>query len=205
MFLNHSPIKVLAKRWKLILFSGLVAGLVVLVLSLFMPLQYRADAQVLIISKSRYGVDPYTTVKSAERVGENIVQVMKTNDFFNKVMRQPGYSIDQTQYQNVTEKKKRLLWQKTIETSMVYGTGVLNVSAYSVDRGQAKQLAGAVADALVAKGWEYVGGDVTIKVVNDAVVTKWPVRPNLLFNTFLGFIVGIIIMKLMVLRKYKVI
>lgn len=76
-----------------------------LLVSLLFPLEYRADAQALIISKSRYGVDPYTVVKSAERVGENLVQVIGTKDFYDKVMLQTGYSIDRTKFDNVSEKE----------------------------------------------------------------------------------------------------
>ncbi|HLD31802.1 MAG TPA: Wzz/FepE/Etk N-terminal domain-containing protein [Patescibacteria group bacterium] len=205
MFLKSSPWQELAKRWKLVAFVGALAAIATLVVTLFFPMEYRADAQVLIISKSRYGVDPYTTVKSAERVGENLIQVMKTNDFYNKVMRQPGYSIDQTKFVDLTENKKRDLWQETLAVSMVYGTGVLNISTFHTDSFQAQQLAGATADALVAKGWEYVGGDVMMKVVNDPVVTRWPVRPNIILNTVLGFIIGSIISAgLLIKRLYRV-
>ena len=90
MFLQSTPFKVLVSRYRLIIFSGLVVGLGLILFFLIlsfvrvMPLEYRADAQALIISQSRYGVDPYTAAKSAERVGENLIQVMKTDDFYQK-------------------------------------------------------------------------------------------------------------------------
>ncbi|MFH1947281.1 MAG: Wzz/FepE/Etk N-terminal domain-containing protein [Candidatus Magasanikbacteria bacterium] len=202
MFLEQTPIKILTKRWRVLVFAGLLVAVLSLIVSILFPLQYRADAQVLIISKSRYGVDPYTVIKSAERVGENISQIVKTNDFFQKVMSQPGYTLDSNTFAKLSERDKRKKWQKTINTSVVYGTGVLNVSAYHENQTQAKQLAGAVADTLVSKGWEYVGGDVTIKVVNDAVVTKWPVRPNLILNTILGFVLGVLVMGILTIKKY---
>lgn len=202
MFLEKDPMKLIKKRWKLIVFSGILVALFSLLITAAFPLKYRADAQVLIISKSRYGVDPYTVVKSAERVGENISQVVGTNDFFEKVMMQTNYNLDMSKFEKLTERKKRKLWQETVNTSVVYGTGVLNINVYHTDQNQAKQLAGAVASALVTRGWEYVGGDVTIKIVNDAVVTKWPVKPNLVINSILGFIVGVLVMAGLSLKKY---
>ena len=202
MFLEKDPIRLIKKRWKLLIFSGLLVALFSLLLSAAFPLKYRADAQVLIISKSRYGVDPYTVVKSAERVGENISQVVKTNDFYEKVMLQTSYSLDMVEFERLSEKKKRKYWQETVNTSVVYGTGVLNINVYHKDQNQAKQLAGAVASALVTRGWEYVGGDVTIKVVNDAVVTNWPVKPNLIVNAILGFLLGVLVMAGLTLKKY---
>jgi len=202
MFLEKDPIKLIKKRWKLLIFSGVLVALFSVLLSAAFPLKYRADAQVLIISKSRYGVDPYTVVKSAERVGENISQVVKTNDFYEKVMLQTSYNLDMVEFEKLTERKKRKLWQETVNTSVVYGTGVLNINVYHKDQDQAKQLAGAVASALVTRGWEYVGGDVTIKVVNDAVVTNWPVKPNLIVNAILGFLLGILVMAGLTIKKY---
>ena len=88
-----------------------------------------------------------------------------------------------------------------MQGSVVYGTGVLNISAYSTDPKQAMALAGASSDTLVSKGWQYVGGDVTLQVVNHPVVTKWPVRPNLFINAVLGFVVGLLLGALVVTRK----
>jgi len=49
-----------------------------------------------------------------------------------------------------------------------------------------------------------VGGDVTIKVVNNAIVTNWPVKPNLVVNAILGFIFGVMVMAGLIFKKnYK--
>ncbi len=199
--LHASPAHILRKHTKVLLLAGLLFGLASLLVSLLFPLQYRADAQVFIISKSRYGVDPYTVVKSAERVGENISHVLKTDDFFQKITTHEGYVLNLDKFQGVPERTKRKRWQKTIDSSVVFGTGVLNVSAYHEDPNQAKAFAGAAVDTLVAKGWEYVGGDVTMKVVNKPVVSKLPVRPNVVVNAILGFIVGVLLMGAIVLRR----
>lgn len=209
MFLQSSPLKVLALRYKLIIFSGLVVGLGLVLLLLvlswvkIMPLEYRADAQVLIISQSRYGVDPYTAAKSAERVGENLVQVIGTSDFFQKVIAQ-NTALDVTRFVKLSERAKRQLWQKTLTANVVYGTGMLNISAFSKDSEQAKAWSLAAAQALSSKGWEYVGGDVVMKMVNDPIVTRFPVRPNLFLNGILGFVVGVLFAGLSVVRKTNV-
>ena len=65
------------------------------------------------------------------------------------------------------------------------------------------RLAGAAVDTLASRGWEYVGGDVTIKVVNAPVATRFPVRPNLPLNGALGFVVGVLLMVLALLRREK--
>ncbi len=197
------PMTALSRQWKTCFLWGILSALIVSSLSLLLPLEYRADAAVYIISKSRYGVDPYTVVKSAEQVGQNITQVMKTQDFFDKVMTVVPASFDKSQFQNVTDRIRTKRWQKTVDGSVVFGTGVLNISAYHHDPAQANILASAVVDTLVQKGYEYVGGDVTIKQVNKAIVSRFPVRPNVLLNAALGFILGIFVSAIFLAKKTR--
>lgn len=206
MFLQSSPVKLLAVRWRLIVFAGVIVAvsvaLLIYLLSIvkLMPLEYRADAQVLIISQSRYGVDPYTAAKSAERVGENLAQVIKTNDFYQKVVAQSS-GLDLIKFNKLNERERRDLWQKTVSANVVYGTGVLNIGAFNQNPEQAKQWASAAAGALASRGWEYVGGDVIIKVVNEPLVTKFPVRPNLMLYGLFGFVIGGLFTMFFVLKK----
>lgn len=203
MFLTRHPINRLKRRWRLLFVSGVITGLLSLLATLLFPLEYRADAQVLIISKSRYGVDPYTVVKSAERVGENIAQVVKTDDFFNKVVDNDQFVIERSRFEGVNERQRRRRWQRAVKSSVVYGTGILNVSAYHPDQARAVELAAAVVNTLAAKGWEYVGGDVTIKVVNQPLVTRWPARPNLFLNGLAGFLVGGLAMGALAIQRHS--
>lgn len=191
MFQN--PLKKLLKHWKVILVGGLISALLSLVVTLLFPLKYRADAQVLIISKSRYGVDPYTIVKSAERVGENMAQIIRTTDFYTKVRTAEGYGINWDAFDALNERQRRRLWRRTVEPNVVYGSGVLGISMYHEDPNVALRMVGAAANVLVQRGWEYVGGDVTIKIVNDPIITQFPVKPNVPLNVLLGFLIGMIV------------
>ncbi len=201
--MHESISSTLGRRWGTLFISGLVVAVLSAAASLLFPLEFRADAQVLIVSRSRFGVDPYTVVKSAERIGENVVPIVKTNDFYSKVMATPGYAIDKSRFENVPERTKRKRWQKAVTASVVYGTGVLNVSAFSTDQKQAVTLASAAVHALVASAPEYVGGDVSMKIINDPVATRFPVRPNLPVNALVGFVVGGLLAAVRVLRKTR--
>lgn len=197
------PLAILARKWQTIFLAGILTAMLCTLVSLLLPLQYRADAGVYIISKSRYGVDPYTVVKSAEQVGQNMVQVLKTQDFFDKVMARAGGSIDTTTFQNVNDRTRAKRWEKSVDGSVVFGTGVLNISAYHRNPQQAKLLAAAVVDTLVSQGYEYVGGDVTIKQVNKPIVTRFPVRPNVPLNAAVGFLLGSVIAGTVVVLKSR--
>jgi len=131
-----------------------------------------------------------------------LAQVIKTSDFYDKVLTNQNFSLDRSYFENISEREKRKRWQKTVDGSVVFGTGILNISAYHKNPDQAVAYASALIETLVTKGAEYVGDDVSMKVVNQPVVTNLPVRPNFLMNGLVGFIVGLCIMAFLVLRRH---
>lgn len=197
-----SSISHIFSRSKQSLFIGALIGVILSIgLSFAIPVQYRADGQVYIISHSRFGVDPYTVAKSAERIGENLAQVMKTSDFYEKVVQNNKFSLDQSYFENTTERNKRKRWEKTVDASVNFGTGILNVSAYHKNPEQAKAYTAALMDTLINRAAEYVGDDVTLKILNEPIASRLPVRPNFLMNALVGFVFGFFLMAMMVLRK----
>ncbi|MEK7644394.1 MAG: Wzz/FepE/Etk N-terminal domain-containing protein [Patescibacteria group bacterium] len=194
-------IQIVRHRYLAILLAGVIVAGLAAGATLFFPLQYRADAQVLIIPKSRLGVDPYTVVKSAERVGDNLVQILQTDDFLNKVRANAGAELDWAKFDKLNDRQKRKAWPKMVAAGVVYGTGVVNVSAYHTNADEAKKIARVVVNTLETVGWEYVGADVIIKGVNNPVATRWPARPNLAVNAVLGFLAGAMLMALVLVKK----
>jgi len=193
----------LKKHIKLILLWGFVFAVLSGGVSLFMPMQYSANSQVLIISKNQTGIDPYTQAKSAETIGANLIQIMKTTDFYDKVMQSPTASFDKSQWQNLSDRDQRKKWSKDLSASMIYGTGLMDVVAYSNTQDDAVNLANAITQTIASQGYEYVGGDVSIKTVDNPLVSRWPARPNFLLNTGIGFAVGVLIAGLWVSRYKK--
>lgn len=190
------------KHLKLIIFWGVALALLSGLVSLFFPRQYSAISQVLIISRDRSGVDPYTQVKSAERIGENLAQIMQTTDFYNKVMEAPA-SFDRQKWQNFTNRQRRKQWVKDVQGAMTYGTSLLQTTVYGNTSEDALALASAVNGVLTSRGWEYVGGDIAVKAVNDPLVSRLPARPNFILNTILGFIIGFLLASLWIVRYKK--
>ena len=202
--MDSSFLHILSRSMQKLCIGALIGALVATGISFIFPVQYRADAQVYIISHSRFGVDPYTVAKSAERIGENLSQVMKSNDFYEKVMQNKNFDLDKSYFENTTDRNKRKHWEKSIDASVVFGTSVLNVSAYHHNPEEAKKYAAAIMDTLITRGTEYVGDDVTLKLLNQPLVTRLPVRPNFLMNAIFGCIFGFLFMSFGVLRKgYK--
>lgn len=191
----------LGRRSKLLFVAGVIGAVVALVGSIVLPLEYRADAQVLLISQARFGTDPYTAARSSEKIAQNLSEVVGTNDFYEKVV--TGRTLDLSRFQG-EERTKRKRWQKAVAAGVSYGTGVLNVSAYHKTPAGAIALAQAVADTLVTQGHEYIGSGVTIKIVNPPVSTRFPVRPSIPTNMAMGFAVGVVLMSVVVVRRREV-
>ncbi|MBU0596997.1 hypothetical protein KKA94_02435, partial [Patescibacteria group bacterium] len=138
--------KTFFKRWKILVLVGILVAILSSAVSLLFPIEYRADTEVLIISRQQYGVDPYTVAKSAERIAESLSQAIKTDDFYQRVLESSDQSIDTSRFTNVEERIKRKRWQKAVEAKAVFGTSLMTISAYHKDPNQAAILAKAVSD-----------------------------------------------------------
>lgn len=194
---------VLLKNSRLIFIWGMIFALLAGGVSLLFPKQYSAESQVLVISRDRSGVDPYTQVKSAERIGENMAQVMGTTDFYGKVMELTSVPFNKEYWQGLADRDQRKQWKKDVQASVVYGTGLLNITVYGNTSDEAKNFSDAVTQTLVARGWEYIGGDVALKTVNNPLVSRWPARPNIILNVGIGFAAGVLLAALWVVRYKK--
>lgn len=193
-------LRTLEKNSRLILSWGLIFAILSVGVSLFFPKQYLATSQVLIISRDRAGVDPYTQARSAERIGSNLAQVMKTTDFYNKVMDSSALQFDRAPWKNLNDRDQRKKWAKDVQATMVYGASLMSISAYAGSQEEAVNLSNAITQTLAAQGWEYLGGDVAIKVVSNPLVSRWVGRPNFLINAAVGLFIGMLISSLWVLR-----
>lgn len=196
-------ISLIFKHWKLIFFWGLFMASITIGVSFVLPRQYSAESQILIITRDRYGVDPYTQAKAAERVGENLAQIMKTADFYNKVIASE-FTFDRDSWKNIsTERLRRKNWQKDVLANVVYGTSLMKVTVYRDTPLEAVALSNAVTQTITSRGWEYIGGDVVIKVVGDSLASRWYARPNFAMNGLFGFLVGAFLGTLWTVRYRK--
>lgn len=194
---------ILKKHSALIIVWGLVFLTISIFASLFFPKQYSATSQVLIISRDKSGVDPYTQARSAEKIGANLTELINTTDFFNKVMNNTTYSFDREPWKNLSDKQQRKKWIKDVQANMSYGVSIMNIKVYSYTKDESKALSNAITQTMVTQGWEYLGGDVAIKAVSDPLTSQLPDRPNFFANAGIGFLVGMIISSLWVLRYRK--
>lgn len=182
----------LERRWKTITVSALVCLLLATGLSFVRPLEYASTMRLLIIQKASQNLDPYTAIRSAERVADNLSQVIYTSVFYDKVMA-AGFNID-TSYFKTDENKRRVQWAEMVTTEVTHESGFLQVAVYHRDREQASEISRAIAYVLTTEGNSYIGGrDLEIRLVDTPIQSRLPARPNIPLNAFLGAVVGVIL------------
>lgn len=183
---------VISRGWKKILAFALLVSLAGAGLSFLFPLQYSSSMRMLVIQKQLSATDPYTAIKSSERISDNLAQIIYTTSFFDKVMN-ANFNIDKSIFKP-EESKKRRQWREMIETRVVRDSGMLSVTVYHKDPLQAEQVSRAIAFVLALDGSQYIGGgDLEIKLVDAPLLSRYPVKPNIPANAILGFMLGLII------------
>ena len=163
-------------------YTAIVSGVVLaavgcLVALVAFPLQYAAEARLLVTPRAVAGVDPYTSSKAAERIAQNLAEVVQTSQFFARVISVPGTSIDQSYFPS-DELERRKLWIKTVEAGVTYNTGILRVAVYHPKKEQAVAIATTVAGVLAGTGNDFAVNSADYRIVDTAVASKYPKKPN---------------------------
>lgn len=195
LFLHH--------RVKILI--GALAGLAVFLFGgLLFSWEYSATTRLLVIPGASLGVDPYTAIKSAERISENLSQVIHTSSFYDRVIKtQAQFNFDPAIFNDLNETKRREAWSKAVITEVVAGTGLFKIKVYHQDKNQAMAWANAIAYVLSTQGFEYTSNSVQIKIVDTPLASRFIARPNFPLLGFLGLVVGGLFGSLYVLFKYE--
>lgn len=155
------------------------------------PLKYGASATILVMPHAAPSLDPYTTSKAAERIGQNLAEVIHSSQFFGRVLA-ASTGIDQT-YFPTDELQRRQLWNNSVDASVIYNTGILQITAYHPDKIQAVGLAGAVAGVLTASGNDFALSGADYRLLDTPVASRFPAKPNLAVVAVVGFLGGFLL------------
>jgi len=170
----------------------IAGGAVALVLSLVTPLQYRATMRLLIIQATSPTLDAFTAVKSSEKVGRNLSRVLASSSFLDRVLL-ANPKIDASSFPR-DERRRRKAWARMVESSVAPETSVMDIHVFHPRAAQALSIAEAVGGVLTRDAREYTGSyDISAKVIDPPLASRFPVRPNILLNILLGLILGALI------------
>lgn len=188
---NISYSKSIQKNWEIVALVTGIAVVATLVIAVVSPFKYRATAKILIIQNQLANLDAYTSTKSAEKIGKNLTEVVASTTFYNEVIKaNPRVALEFSD----DDVKRRKEWKQDVEASIVPETGILAISTYNPDKRIAAELSKTVTAVLISKGRDYHGGGdtVTMQVIDDVYVGKYPVRPNLPLNLAFALVLGMV-------------
>ena len=155
-------------------------------------MKYSASTSLLVIQTGDLNLDVYSASRSAERVADTLSQLVYTSNFYYKVM-DAGFDVSDDMFPK-EDYNRRKEWNRTVETRVRQGTGILEIIVYHPDKYKASELANAIAYTLTLQGQEYIGfTNIEIKIVDAVLVSQYPVKPNFIVNAFLGLLAGLII------------
>jgi capsular polysaccharide biosynthesis protein len=184
-----SYLTIISKGWKRVALFAVVSALFATAISFAFPLKYSSTMRLLIIQRQLSESDPYTAIRASERIADNLAQILYTTSFFDKVM-VAKFNVDEGDF-GTDPIKRRKKWREAIATQVVRGSGMLDVTVYHVDPDQAEQISQAIAFVLTTEGNKYVGGgDLEVRLVDDPLVSRWPVKPNIPANALAGLVLG---------------
>lgn len=187
--MTHTLTGFLSRHRKAIVLTAAAGGIIALILSLAQPLRYRATMRLLIIPATSPAIDAFTAVKSAEKVGRNLGRVIVSASFLDLVLAAHP-AVDPTVFPT-DERRRRKRWNRTVESSVPSETSVMEVRVYHERAGQARAIADAIGIVLVRGVSEYTGSrDISVKVIDPPLVSRFPVRPNIPLDTALGLVLG---------------
>lgn len=178
------------RSWGTMLVCILAGMALALGFSVAQPLRYSSTERILITQTNAAGVDPYTAIKSTERIAQNLVEIIYTSSFFNAVMAKANVNAS---YFPADEISKRDLWKKTVEAQVSADTGVMSVIAYHTDRVQAQELAVRVAQELATIAPNYFGYSVRVQIIDDPLPSRFFAKPDFIMNGAFGAAVGFLL------------
>lgn len=167
--------------WIIPVFAFIFALVTVVLLATLKTAEYSSTIQVLVVQKYTL-TDSYTASKSAEKISSNLAEVVGTSTFLDAVYAEN--TVDLNELYSLEEAEKRKKWKKMVETTVVPRTSILKITAFDENPAIAEELANTVANVIIMNGSEYHGAadTVTLKVVDSALTSSYPIRPNLLMN-----------------------
>jgi len=175
-------VEVLARRKWVLLAPLLVALVGAIAASILMPRVYSASASVRIalVGQSGESVNP----DYAERLTNTYVEIVRSRPVLASVIARL----------NLSDSPDELLGR--IDVEALPATELIRIKAEAGSPGEARNLANALAQALVEEGRTFYGGSDSalaggFAVVEPAVAPKSPARPDWRLNIAIGLLVGL--------------
>lgn len=152
--------------------------------------EYSSTARIMIIQKSLQDTDAFIAARSSERLSIILSEVIYSNSFFNDVLASSKNIIDDFS-QDPAERRKE--WQRQVKNRIDSDKGIIEITAYDKNKSQSVEMLNGIIKTLTDNGEKYHGGsNISIRVIDEPLISKNPARPNILLNTSAAAILAFI-------------
>lgn len=183
--------KTLKKYWYIPVALVIVTTVLSLVISFVQTPKYSSTVKLLVIQRQGSRLDAYSAARSAETIASVLSRMIYTTSFFDQVSNSQ-FKLENTFSSDQNKRKKE--WEQMVAVNSSTD-GALEIDVFHPNRELAEGYALAIAYVLVNSGQEYHGGDnqVEIKMVDEPNTSQLPASPNVMQNSALGIVSGLIL------------
>jgi len=179
------------RKFNTIVIITLLFTLIGLGITLFLPKQYKAESQLVVLQKANPNIDSYTAQRSIDSNVNLLIDLVYTDVFFNNV------TTENAEVKNIfpdSLRDRRILFARNIVVRS-RGTGFISVDTYDKSSKLALNMNKVVVSKLTQQAKAILSETGDVQVVNQSALYEGVGRPNIMINLFgsaiLGFIVGL--------------
>lgn len=183
--------KTFKKYWYIPVALVIATTVLSLVVSFVQTPKYQSTVKLLVIQRQGAGLDAYSAARSAETIAGVLSRMVYTTSFFDQVL-ESEFKLENVFSKEPTRQKEE--WEDMVAVKAP-SDGALEIDVYHPNRELAEGYALGIAYVLVNQGKEYHGGgnQIEIKMVDEPFTSELPTSPNILQNTALGIVSGLIV------------
>lgn len=183
MIVNH-----LKGHIGLIVTITLLFTLVGVGVTLVLPRQHKAESRVALIPSSTRETDAYTAQRAIESDANLLIDLVYTDEFFNRFVGEDLEIQKQFSMDDVEERRKEFRRNVIVDTS---GRGFISVLTYNKQEDIALTMNEAVVTHIKKNGENILGEKTSISVVDNPMVADGIGRPNIFLNMSGAAVVGL--------------
>lgn len=179
------------KRKTTVISITLIFVIIGLIVTLLQPLKYSSKSRLLILQPNTSS-DAYTVSKSNEYVGGLISEVIYSGSFLDSL--KASNSIFDRNYFNGTYKENVKKWGETVFARSSGSTGVIDIEIYHTNPEEARNISNAVNQLIISgqSPYKFNPDQTKISIIDEPVVSSFPVKPNIPVNLALSLLFGLI-------------
>jgi capsular polysaccharide biosynthesis protein len=185
-------IQIVRNHWQTVFLTTFLLTAMVFAVSAFLTPKYESDMSILVIQKqSEDKVDAFSAAKSAEYLSDIFSKVIYSDSFIDDVIQSP---LNITRKFPVDKEDRKKEWEKDIKVKKINNTGILEISVFDPSRKEAEKIVQAIAWNLSTNNGKYHGGGqkIVVNAIDGPITSQKQARPNVLLNSLLAFLIGII-------------